>query len=380
MKYLRFDEKDHPSDISHHGILGMRWGVRNAETRERYQRGGAKEFEARCVKAGYSKRQAHEMAVGRDVLKKAAIGTLAVAGVAAAGVVGYHVVSRYGTKTIKAGKLIQTVHQGPIEQRVKGPFYATYKKADNNIYSSALFGHLNKNSKVTKLAASQNIKIASEARAHKTFKQLVKENPQITYQEVRYNPLVGANTVQPRVMRFNDYLRTQCKIDPNESLTVSDYRKFNYDLVHRNPRSDAIHNAFYGALKKQGFGAVTDSNDAFREAGGWTHNPLIVFGETKFNVAEQKMADIGSKQAQKNRERAERSARMRMYMNQPLSDHKSIYYTASVGVGAAGLVGLQTSEVSSREKFIDNYRTKHPGSKLSNAELRKMYEKQLGGL
>lgn len=92
------------------------------------------------------------------------------------------------------------------------------------------------------------------------------------------------------------------------------------------------------------------------------------------------MADIGSKQAQKNRERAERSARMRMYMNQPLSDHKSIYYTASVGVGAAGLVGLQTSEVSSREKFIDNYRTKHPGSKLSNAELRKMYEKQLGGL
>lgn len=375
---LTFDDGS-SAYLEHHGVLGMKWGVRNAETLARYNRGTSAEFEARCVKAGYSKGQARRMANGRDALKKVAIGTLAVAGVAAAGVVGYHLVSRYGTRTLKAGRIIQTVHKGPIEQRVQGPFYATYKRADNNIYSSQLFGHLGRDSKITKLAASQNIKIASEARAHKTFKQLIKENPNITYYETSWDEFGSGNvySARKRVIRFNDYLKRQCHIDTSASVTVGDYRRFNYDLVHRNPKSDAVHKAFYDSLKKQGFGAVTDSNDAFRDAGGWTHNPLIIFGDVKYNVAEQKMAEIGTSTAKKKMARAIISSERRRFMNRPLSDHVEIASVASVGAGTVGLLGIQSTNVSRRQHFIDEYRKEHPNTKKSNAELRKMYEERL---
>lgn len=88
MKYLRFDEKNQPSDISHHGILGMRWGVRNAETRARYARGKGDPRIAsdrdykKLMKT--AQRQEHKgLTDGQKTALKVAVGTAAVVAVGA---------------------------------------------------------------------------------------------------------------------------------------------------------------------------------------------------------------------------------------------------------------------------------------------------------
>lgn len=411
MEYKLTFEDGSDGYLEHFGVKGMHWGVWNDETRARRlglrsQRKGSsgvvkskeskEDFYTKCLNAGYSKKQAMEMANGREVLKKVAIGTAVVAGVAAAGVIGYHIASQYGTRTIKAGKIIQTVHDASqaVEDRVKGPFYATYTKADNAIYGSKMFGHFKDSSVISQVAAKQDIKIASEGKAREVFSQMVKDNPRIKYKQF-YTPdgrevpalykmlpafehdlKTGRIKEREAVMNFTDFLRMECKIDPREHLTKTDYRRFNYELVKRGGAHEQVREKFFGELKKKGFGAVIDSNDAFREAGGWTFRPLIVFGDVKYDVGKQTLASsITSGEHTIRVAKASVATLTRRKLNRSLASQSEIGYLAAVGAGTSAMLGVQSHNVNARMNFIESYKKEHPGTKMTNAQLGKMYDK-----
>lgn len=108
MNYLRFDEKVQPSDISHYGILGMRWGVRNAETRARYARtkGDARIASDRDYKKLIKTAQRQErkgLTDGQKTALKIAVGTAAVV---AAGTISVKLASSGLAKSAAARKMV----------------------------------------------------------------------------------------------------------------------------------------------------------------------------------------------------------------------------------------------------------------------------------
>lgn len=275
--------------LYHHGILGMHWGVRRyqnpdgsltAAGKARYYNSdgsltkyGEREEKKKDHRAalteyykaqGYSKSEAEEQAIKHEKLLKG----LKIAGVAALAVgtayVAYRLGDRNLDRVIKAGKTIQTVHTGDIASRISNPFYATFTKADNAIYSSRMFGHFSASSKISELVANKDIKIASEKAQRKVFETLMKTDSE-----------------------FSNLVKSL----PTDRIRPKQFDSFSYHLVKRNPISSdsSIQNLtkqidkYYDVLKSKGYGGLIDIEDSRLE--GWTHSPSIIFENQIKNIA-----------------------------------------------------------------------------------------------
>ncbi len=67
----------------------------------------------------------------------------------------------------------------------------------------------------------------------------------------------------------------------------------------------------------------------------------------------------------------------RMVMTHPL-EHPASQAAALSGATLASAYGLNRYDLKARHKFAEDYKRKHPGTTKSNAELKKMYNRQLG--
>ena len=416
--------------LEHHGILGQKWGVKNgppyplgdgaystsektkilkerrSEPKGRYSkpqftkalglsnRRSKTEKKANkqndnhgtsydkvyneYIAAGYSKKNAAELAAGRERTKKVliAIGTVAVA--SAAIYVGYRMYDKYADRVIPAKQLIQTVHFGNVEDRIASgnPFYATFNPADNFIYGSKAFTHFRPDSKISKVFAHQDLKIAGEASSMRTFQGLLKENPMIHY--------VDEHGMQASIA-YKDYLETALKTKIPSKMGARElqnlHNSMSFDLVHRGSLPDAAHKVYYDALKKKGFHGVIDMNDAKLSGGGWTYDPVIMFAHPKLSIASSKTASKWDSSIPKMIAGGGLSYARQM-LRKPYAHVGSVAAgTAAVGIAATKAMGLRTESKQVHAKALANFKKtylkQHPNSELSDVELEKLYEESL---
>lgn len=373
------------NELTHHGIKGQKWGVRRfqdktgrltAAGKKRYSEEGSgnkppkqtryDKLYGKYKTLGYSDAKAAQMAKGRVRTER----TLAVIGGATVtAAVAYGAYKYYDAKVdrfIAPNQTLQTVHQGDVSGRIKpgNAFYASYTGRDNTIYSSKIFSHFTDESNVTKMYTKDGIKVASEGTSRKIFEELYKSDPQIK----QYADSIGS-------------------FDGN---TKKAYRRFNYSLVVRNDSPsakqlgwdkldhDGVHKKFYDELKKRGYGAVIDVNDSKVE--GFTFNPVIVFdNQIKHVVSTTKATpkDLGVGKMSK----AMAWVGLRKALNDPVRTNPGVITYGAAGLAAFGITAKNVAKdnrtVDRKVAFVEQYMKEHPNTKLTTAQINRMYEKQL---
>ena len=276
---------NYTNELQHHGILKQKWGVRNGPPYP--------------LKGGdYSK--AEKLAVYTERKKKNSI---------------YN--KKHFDKVISKKDTLSTLSYDKNRTKDTDMFYAAYTKADKHQYN-ALF-----NKKIPQPIydedgdnigtgmfykyrinnqAKDDIKVASEDSGAKIFMNLYSNNRDF------YNFVTDPDRMQSHFVeskyKFKGSTLDKLK-EPDYKPTEKDiqtiYRMFNYVIP-----SDAGGNArmakdiatqrakFFDALKKAGYGAVLDTNDAIY--GGFkTEAPVIVFDMDQIALKDADRVSTSSK-------------------------------------------------------------------------------------
>lgn len=258
-------------ELSHHGIQGQKWGVRNGPP---YPLGGD------TYRSAAEKKYTHGLGANSTFNK------------------------RHFDKTIKKGTTLSTLSYDKNRTKNADMFYATFKKLDKAQYMAmfnspipqAVYDQKGLKIGVDKCykfsinnEAIKDIKVASEDSATTSFMKLYSQDRDFC--NFVKDPKRMASCFTEEKYKFKGYrdaraslkkLNTPGYVPTSKDLKRS-YRIFNYvipfsDVGNEKLTTDVVRQRtkFFNELKKRGYGAVLDTNDAIY--GGYKANsPVIVF-------------------------------------------------------------------------------------------------------
>ena len=380
------------NELYHHGIKGMKWGVRRFQNedgsltsagKKRYDddsTGSDKRLSSNSdsktprkgliqkrkdkltehyISKGYGPEAAKTMAEQRMRTEAvlAVVGTVAVTAVAIK--VARRIGQDYVDQTFKSGKVIQNIGANPDANFKDTPFFAAVNRADKKAYGMM---YPNEKRGMAKRFAAQrglqyqgifnnqvkltgDVKRASVANAQKIFYEKMDKDPQ--FKKEVLDTLKKTNYSDSKAV--NEYLQ-------NGKHARKLYDRFNQALATPQFQDAGIHKKYYDEMKKRGYNAILDINDT-RYSGykKISKSPTIFFGDDKWEkISSKKLSDT------------EIDANIAKYAYGLIAKQgaKNVSKIAGVAVGAKAI---------SDQAAIADYLRKHPRTKLSRKEILERY-------
>lgn len=232
--------------------------------------------------------------------------------------------------------------------------------SNKGIYGKALSSYGTNKVYDTQIGINKTIKVASEKSATRALSELVNGDKQYAEQLSKH---LESSKNRYALKSQNDLISKAATKLSKGKIDADVYNALNLTLVdHQLPTSSSINKGFYDKLKSKGYDAIIDINDK-KYSGYKSSKPVI-----GFNMADKatvdKISEVGKQEIEKNYKIG-------------MTDLSTRAYAPAIAAGAAYVMGIKkVSDTQTKKKetqIVNEYRKKHPKSNLSNTEILNNY-------
>ena len=333
-----------------------------SKTKSKHQLALEEKYKARGSSASEAELQAYRRVKGERLALAA--GAIAVAGLAA--YVGYKHYDEVTDKVI-SGNLYRVTNTKVENLDTGGNYYyqaKTDKKRYMGLYANqrytGAYGFKDSDVYNKTVNAASKIKVASPKNA----------------QNIIYNELVKNDAGSRKTLsatweaKANQYAQVAPKKakmlrQAARDVAANKNTRSVYEAVNDEMSNTEVRKLVGQTLKKHGYDAVRDVND-HKYSGFGAKNPVVVFSK-------EKLSDVAT-----SRIDPKKAAELtkQFYAEKTV---KELGKTAAAVGGVAGgaTAASKASTARSENRFVENYRSEHPNSKLSRNEILAIRDKQL---